>query len=47
MTMVTIKRVVIYHLLLELNHDNGHNKESSNLLLTTGAKTWQWPQGRE
>jgi NADH/NAD ratio-sensing transcriptional regulator Rex len=39
MTMATIERVVIYYLLLELNHDNGHNKESSNLLLTTGAKT--------
>jgi NADH/NAD ratio-sensing transcriptional regulator Rex len=39
MTKATIKRVVIYYLLLELNHDNGHNKESSNLLLTTGAKT--------
>ena len=38
MTMVRIKRVVIYHLLLELKHDNGNNKESSNLLLTTGAK---------
>jgi hypothetical protein len=39
MEMTTIKRVVIYYLLLELNHGNGHNKESSNLLLTTGAKT--------
>ena len=39
MEMTTIKRVVIYYLLLELNHDKGHNKESSNLLLTTGAKT--------
>ena len=39
MTMATIKRVVIYYLLLELIHDNGHNKESSNLLLTTGAKS--------
>jgi NADH/NAD ratio-sensing transcriptional regulator Rex len=39
MAMTTIKRVVIYYLLLELNHDNGHNKESSNVLLTTGAKT--------
>ena len=29
MTMATIKRVVIYYLLLELNHDNGYNKESS------------------
>jgi hypothetical protein len=38
MTMVRIKRVVIYHLLLELKHDNGHNEESSNLLLTTGVK---------
>jgi NADH/NAD ratio-sensing transcriptional regulator Rex len=27
MTMATMKRVVIYYLLLELNHDNGHNKE--------------------
>jgi hypothetical protein len=39
MTMTTIKRVVIYYLLLELNHDNGHNEESSNVLLTTGAKS--------
>jgi NADH/NAD ratio-sensing transcriptional regulator Rex len=39
MTMATIKRVVIYYLLLELNHENGQNGESSNLLLTTGAKT--------
>jgi NADH/NAD ratio-sensing transcriptional regulator Rex len=39
MTMATMKRVVIYYLLLELNHDNGKNKESSNLLLTTGAKS--------
>ena len=39
MEMTTIKRVVIYYLLLELNHDNGYNKESSNLLLTTGAKS--------
>jgi NADH/NAD ratio-sensing transcriptional regulator Rex len=39
MTMATIKRVVMYYLLLELNHDNGHNEESSNLLLTTGAKS--------
>jgi NADH/NAD ratio-sensing transcriptional regulator Rex len=39
MTMATIKRVVIYHLLLELNHENGHNEESSNLLLTTGDKS--------
>jgi NADH/NAD ratio-sensing transcriptional regulator Rex len=37
--MATIKRVVIYYLLLELNHDNGQNKESSNLLLTTGDKS--------
>ena len=41
MTMATMRRVVIYYLLLGLNHDNGHNKESSNLLLTTGAKSWQ------
>jgi NADH/NAD ratio-sensing transcriptional regulator Rex len=41
MTMATMKRVVIYYLLLELNHGNDHNKESSNLLLTTGAKSWQ------
>jgi hypothetical protein len=39
MTMVTIKRVVIYHLLLELKHDNGNNEESSNLLLATGDKS--------
>ena len=39
MKMATMKRVVIYYLLLELNHDNGHNEESSNLLLATGAKT--------
>jgi hypothetical protein len=32
---------------LELNHDNDHNEESSNLLLTTGAKSWQWLQWRE
>jgi len=44
MAMTTVRRVVIYYLLLELNHDNGHNGESSNLLLTTGAKSWQWPQ---
>jgi hypothetical protein len=44
MTIAAIKRVVIYYLLLELKNDNGHNKESSNLLLTTGAKIWQWPQ---
>jgi hypothetical protein len=44
MTMAAMKRVVIYHLLLELKHDNGHNEESSNLLLTTGAKSWQLPQ---
>jgi hypothetical protein len=37
MIMATIKRVVMYYLLLELKHDNGHNKESSNLLLTTGG----------
>jgi hypothetical protein len=37
MTMATIKRVVIYYLLLGLNHDNGCNEESSNVLLTTGA----------
>ena len=35
MAMATIKRVVMYYLLLELNHDNGHNEGSSNLLLTT------------
>jgi hypothetical protein len=34
-------------LLLELKNDNGHNKENSNLSLTTGAKTWQWPQWGE
>ena len=39
MTMATMRRIVIYYLLLELNHDNGHNGESSNLLLTTGAKS--------
>ena len=39
---VTVRRVVMYYLLLELNHDNGHNGESSNLLLTTGAKSLQW-----
>jgi len=39
MKMATIKRVVIYYLLLELNHEYGHNKESSNLLLTTGVKS--------
>jgi NADH/NAD ratio-sensing transcriptional regulator Rex len=39
MTMTTMKRVVIYYLLLELKHDNGHNEESSNLLLATGAKS--------
>ena len=39
MTLATMKRVVIYYLLLELNHENGHNEENSNLLLTTGAKT--------
>ena len=39
MTMATMRRIVIHYLLLELNHDNGHNEESSNLLLTTGAKT--------
>jgi NADH/NAD ratio-sensing transcriptional regulator Rex len=39
MAMATIKRVVIYYLLLELKHDNGNNKESSNLLFTTGAKS--------
>jgi NADH/NAD ratio-sensing transcriptional regulator Rex len=31
MTMATMRRIVIYYLLLELNHDNGHNEESSNL----------------
>jgi hypothetical protein len=40
MTMAKLKRVVIYYLLLELKHDNGHNEESSNLLLTTGAKSY-------
>jgi NADH/NAD ratio-sensing transcriptional regulator Rex len=39
MTMATMRRIVMYYLLLELNHDNGHNEENSNLLLTTGAKT--------
>jgi len=39
MAMTTMRRVVTYYLLLELNHDNGHNGESSNLLLTTGAKS--------
>jgi hypothetical protein len=39
MTMATMRRVVIYYLLLELKYGNGHNEESSNLLLTTGAKT--------
>ena len=39
MTMATMKRVVIYYLVLELKHDNGHNEENNNLLLTTGAKT--------
>jgi hypothetical protein len=39
MTMATMRRIVIYYLPLDLNHDNGHNEESSNLLLTTGAKT--------
>ena len=39
MTMATMKRVVMYYLLLELKHDNGHNEESSNVLLTTGAKS--------
>ena len=39
MTMATMKGVVIYYLLLELNHDNGNNRESSNLLFTTGAKS--------
>jgi hypothetical protein len=39
MTMATMRRIVIYYLLLELNHDNGHNEESSNLLLATGAKS--------
>ena len=39
MEMTTIKRVVIYYLLLELNHGNDHIGESSNLLLTTGAKS--------
>jgi NADH/NAD ratio-sensing transcriptional regulator Rex len=39
MTMAAMKRVAIYYLLLELIHDNGHNEESSNLLLTTGANS--------
>ena len=39
MTMATMMRVVIYYLPLELNHDNGHNEENSNVLLTTGAKS--------
>ena len=39
MKMARMERVIIYYLLLELNHENGHNEESSNLLLTTGAKT--------
>jgi hypothetical protein len=39
MTIAAIKRVVIYYLLLEVKNDNGHNKENSNLSLTTGAKT--------
>jgi NADH/NAD ratio-sensing transcriptional regulator Rex len=39
MKMATMKRVVIYYLLLEINHENGQNGESSNLLLTTGAKS--------
>ena len=39
MTMDTMRRIVIYYLLLELNHDNGHNEENSNVLLTTGAKS--------
>ena len=39
MTMAKIKRVVIYYLPLELNHDNGSNEESSNLSRTTGAKS--------
>ena len=39
MTMATIKRVIIYYLLLEINHENGQNGESSNLLLTTGDKS--------
>jgi hypothetical protein len=34
-----MRRVVIHYLLLELNHGNGNNEESSNLLLTTGAKS--------
>jgi hypothetical protein len=37
--MATMRRVVIYYLLLELNHGNDHIGESSNLLLTTGAKS--------
>jgi hypothetical protein len=36
MAMATMRRVVIYYLLLELNHDTGNN-ESSNLLLTNGV----------
>jgi hypothetical protein len=44
MTLATMMRVVIYYLLLGLNHDNGCNEESSNLLLTTAAKSWQWQQ---
>jgi NADH/NAD ratio-sensing transcriptional regulator Rex len=39
MTLATMKRVVMYYLLLELNHENGNNAENSNLLLTTGAKS--------
>jgi hypothetical protein len=39
MTMVKTKRVLICNLLLELKHGNGHNEESSYLLLTTGAKS--------
>jgi NADH/NAD ratio-sensing transcriptional regulator Rex len=39
MTLATMKRVVMYYLLLELNHDNVNNEENSNLLLTTGAKS--------
>ena len=39
MTMTTVRRVVIYYLLLELKHDNDHNEESSNVLLATGAKS--------
>ena len=44
MTIAPMKRVVIYYLLLELKHDNGHDEESSNLLLITGAKSCQWQQ---